>query len=42
LKILAVAALLVVWLVPVEAQGAQGDGAGFVERCEGKLFHVEQ
>jgi len=42
LKILAVAALLIIWLAPFEAQGAQGDGAGFVERCEGKLFHVEQ
>ncbi len=42
LKILAVVALLVVWLVPVEAQGAWADGAGFVERREGKLFHVEQ
>ena len=42
LKILAVAVLLVVWLVPVEAQGASADGAGFVERREGKLFHVEQ
>ena len=41
-KILAVAALLVVWLAPVEAQGAHVDGAGFVEPREGKLFHVEQ
>ena len=41
-KVLAVAALLVVWLVPVEAQGAHVEGAGFVEQREGKLFHVEQ
>lgn len=41
-KILEVAALLVVWLAPVEAQGAYIDGAGFVEPREGKLFHVEQ
>jgi hypothetical protein len=38
LKILAVAALLVVWLVPVEAQGAHIDGAGFVERCDGEVY----
>ena len=42
MQILAVAALLIIWLVPVEAQGAPADGAGFVERREGKLFHVEQ
>ena len=42
LKILAVAALLTVWLVPVEALGAAMDSAGFVERREGKLFHVEK
>jgi murein DD-endopeptidase MepM/ murein hydrolase activator NlpD len=37
LKILTVAALLVVWLVPFEAQGAPMDGAGFVESREGKI-----
>ncbi len=42
MKILAVVTLLVVWIVPVEAQGAPADGAGFVEWREGKLFHVEQ
>ncbi len=41
-KILVVAVLLIVWLVPVEAQGAHIDGAGFVEPREGELFHVEQ
>ncbi len=42
LKVLAVVALLTVWLVPFEAQGAPADGGGFVEKREGKLFHVEQ
>ena len=34
-KILAVAVLLVVWIVPVEAQGAHIDSAGVVEPREG-------
>lgn len=42
LIILALFALMVAWLTPVEARGAHVDGAGFVEKREGNLFHVEQ
>jgi hypothetical protein len=42
LKILALAALMISCLLPFEAQGAPADGGGFVEKREGKLFHVEQ
>lgn len=42
LKILAIAALMISWLMPFEAQGMPMDGTGFVELREGKLFHVEQ
>lgn len=38
MNILAVAALLIVCLVPVEAQGAHIDGAGFVERRDGEVY----